>query len=134
MFGESNLRPITRWRDPKSLYSLWLLERPAFPPLTHLSAADNTKADFNESPISIPSELLDSDHIDVDNDRVQPEEHPGARRPCGEAFGTPSLSEYEESWELWDEITLRMVPRDMIFEKPIYLRHIFLFYLGHIPA
>lgn len=37
-------------------------------------------------------------------------------------------------WTLWDFVTLRMIPPFMLLEKPIDLRHICLFYLGHIPA
>lgn len=37
-------------------------------------------------------------------------------------------------WALWDFVTLRMVPPSMLHEKPIDLRHICLFYFGHIPT
>lgn len=37
-------------------------------------------------------------------------------------------------WKAWDSITLGMIPRSMLFTKPIDLRHICLFYLGHIPT
>jgi len=37
-------------------------------------------------------------------------------------------------WAAWDFITQKMIPESMIFEKPIDLRHICLFYTGHIPA
>jgi hypothetical protein len=37
-------------------------------------------------------------------------------------------------WALWDFVTLRMIPPSMLHQKPIDLRHICLFYLGHIPA
>lgn len=37
-------------------------------------------------------------------------------------------------WSAWDFITRRMIPPSMLFEKPIDLRHICLFYLGHIPT
>lgn len=137
MFAESNLRPITRWQDPESLYSLWLLERPAFafPRLIHPSVADDTMADFRESPpspLSVPPELQDATDIDVDATYIH--SHEGVTETRGGAFGTPSLSEYQEIWKLWDEITLGMIPKDMLLVKPIDLRHVCLFYLGHIPA
>ena len=37
-------------------------------------------------------------------------------------------------WAAWDFINLRMIPPSMLMEKPIDLRHICLFYQGHIPA
>ena len=37
-------------------------------------------------------------------------------------------------WAAWDFINRRMIPSSMLFEKPIDLRHICLFYQGHIPA
>jgi hypothetical protein len=49
-------------------------------------------------------------------------------------FGAPTLAEWETMWAAWDFVTLRMIPRSMLFEKPIDLRHICLFYLGHIPT
>lgn len=49
-------------------------------------------------------------------------------------FGMPSRSEWEDNWELWDHITLGMIPPSMLYERPIDLRHICLFYLGHIPT
>lgn len=37
-------------------------------------------------------------------------------------------------WAAWDFVTRQMIPPSMLFEKPIDLRHICLFYCGHIPA
>lgn len=131
MFAESHLRPITRWQDPKSLYSLWLLERPAFafPRLIHPGVKDELMADFKETPPSpLSTAVTEPLHIDdIDENLSIPE-------PRGGVFGTPSLMEYQEVWKLWDEITLGMIPQSMLLEKPIHLRHICLFYLGHIPA
>jgi hypothetical protein len=49
-------------------------------------------------------------------------------------FGSPQISEWTESWKLWDMITLQMIPESMLHKKPIDLRHRCLFYLGHIPT
>ena len=49
-------------------------------------------------------------------------------------FGAPTLQEFQEMWAAWDFITRGMIPDSMLFEKPIDLRHICLFYTGHIPA
>ncbi|EJD41459.1 hypothetical protein AURDEDRAFT_115403 [Auricularia subglabra TFB-10046 SS5] len=92
LFDAARLRPAHRWQDPRKLYSLYLLERPAF-------------------------------------------YFPLIRQPVAPAaFGLPAVGEWQEMWRVWDAITLGMIPRDMLHVKPIDLRHICLFYLGHIPA
>ncbi|KAI0087770.1 DUF323 domain-containing protein [Irpex rosettiformis] len=93
LFAKANLRPVNRWTDKESQYSLWLLERPqfSFPPLV-----EKTK---NQNP-----------------------------------FGLPSVAEWHDMWACWDFINRRLIPPPMLFEKPIDLRHICLFYQGHIPA
>ncbi|KLT38504.1 hypothetical protein CC85DRAFT_289452 [Cutaneotrichosporon oleaginosum] len=50
------------------------------------------------------------------------------------ARSLPTLREWDELWALWDHITLGMIPKEMLHQKPIDLRHICLFYLGHIPT
>lgn len=106
LFSESNLRPVQRWIDSTSRYSLWLLERPAFifPLLTSPNAC-------NSSGELVPKKIYSSS-----------------------PFGVPSPQEWENLWAAWDMITLRMIPPSMLFQKPIDLRHICLFYLGHIPT
>ncbi|KAI0683454.1 hypothetical protein BC835DRAFT_1423256 [Cytidiella melzeri] len=93
LFAQANLRPINRWTDKESQYSLWLLERPQFsyPPL-----AEQAKG-------------------------------------CT-PFGLPSIDEWQDMWAAWDYINKRLVPPSMLFQKPIDLRHICLFYQGHIPT
>ena len=49
-------------------------------------------------------------------------------------FGVPTLQEFQEMWTAWDFITRKMLPDSMLFKKPIDLRHICLFYIGHVPA
>lgn len=97
LFLEANLRPIHRWTDSASRYSLWLLERPPFlfAPLSSLTASGAEK-----------------------------------RSP----FSMPTLDEWQTMWAAWDFITQRMIPPSMLFQKPIDLRHICLFYMGHIPT
>ncbi|KAF9352300.1 hypothetical protein BGX26_009854 [Mortierella sp. AD094] len=47
----------------------------------------------------------------------------------------PSQEEWAELWKSWDLITMSMIQHpSMLLEKPIDLRHPFLFYLGHIPV
>ncbi|KAH8116694.1 DUF323 domain-containing protein [Phellopilus nigrolimitatus] len=49
-------------------------------------------------------------------------------------FCVPTLEDFRTMWKAWDTITFGMIPRSMLFTKPTDLRHIYLFYLGHIPA
>ncbi|KAJ7080553.1 hypothetical protein C8R44DRAFT_653560 [Mycena epipterygia] len=106
LFTEGGLRPIQRWTDASSRYSLWLLERPPFLfPLLSSPRACTSKGElvlkkaYSSSP-----------------------------------FGVPSPQDWENLWAAWDCITRRMIPPSMLMQKPIDLRHICLFYLGHIPT
>jgi L-histidine Nalpha-methyltransferase / hercynylcysteine S-oxide synthase len=49
-------------------------------------------------------------------------------------FGVPSIQDWDNIWRVWDCITRNMIPTSMLYQKPIDLRHICLFYLGHIPV
>ncbi|KAG6889570.1 hypothetical protein C0992_004739 [Termitomyces sp. T32_za158] len=49
-------------------------------------------------------------------------------------FNAPNIEQWRLLWSAWDCITLRMIPPSMLYQKPIDLRHICLFYLGHIPT
>lgn len=49
-------------------------------------------------------------------------------------FSVPSVQDWKNLWSAWDCITRRMIPPSMLYQKPIDLRHICLFYLGHIPT
>ncbi|KAJ7213917.1 DUF323 domain-containing protein [Mycena pura] len=111
LFSEAGLRPIQRWTDSTARYSLWLLERPqfTFPLLSSSLACDSTGALVRKTFPYSSSE-------------------PRAR------FGVPSPQEWENLWAAWDCITRRMIPPSMLMQKPIDLRHICLFYLGHIPT
>jgi L-histidine Nalpha-methyltransferase / hercynylcysteine S-oxide synthase len=95
LFTEANLRPLNRWTDADSNYSLWLLERPS----------------FNFRPLRSPASALSNT-----------------------PFGVPTLEEFQEMRAAWDFITTKMIPDSMMFESPIDLRHICLFYTGHIPT
>ncbi|KAM6493785.1 DUF323 domain containing protein [Amanita muscaria] len=106
LFSDGNVRPIHRWSDKNSRYSLWLLERPTFIfPLLKSPFSCTRKGELvRKTPISsIP-------------------------------FGIPSREDWDNVWALWDTVSLQMIPPSMLSQKPIDLRHICLFYLGHIPT
>ncbi|WVR04710.1 hypothetical protein IAU60_001721 [Kwoniella sp. DSM 27419] len=106
LFDNAHLRIVNSWKAPDSEYRLWLLERPAvlFP-----KTASNemiAKVDVKESQEDITQGYK----------------------------GVPTLQEWTDLWKFWDHITLEMIPKEMLHKKPIDLRHICLFYLGHIPT
>ncbi|KAG5644779.1 hypothetical protein DXG03_007687 [Asterophora parasitica] len=49
-------------------------------------------------------------------------------------FGVPSIEDWNQLWSAWDCVTRQMIPPSMLYQKPIDLRHICLFYFGHIPT
>lgn len=106
LFSASGLRPIQRWADSSSRYSLWLLERPAF---TFPLLSSPVACDHNGN--IIPNKLISSS-----------------------PFGVPSTQDWENLWTLWDFVTRTMIPPSMLYQRPIDLRHICLFYYGHIPT
>ncbi|KAI9723969.1 MAG: hypothetical protein M1812_000687 [Candelaria pacifica] len=46
----------------------------------------------------------------------------------------PTLADWKALWVAWDTVTLRMIPNEELFSKPIKLRNACIFYLGHIPT
>lgn len=59
---------------------------------------------------------------------------PNGLMNTGSPFSTPTRDDWKRLWACWDLITRQMIPHSMLFQKPIDLRHICLFYLGHIPT
>ena len=57
---------------------------------------------------------------------LRPEEY--AAKPV------PSLEDWEQLWKAWDTVTKWMIPKEALLSKPIELRNVCLFYLGHIPT
>ncbi|CAG8490925.1 27888_t:CDS:2 [Dentiscutata erythropus] len=55
-------------------------------------------------------------------------------RPQELKGSAPTVEEWQEIWKSWDTVSLSMIPLDKMHLKPIYLRHPFIFYLGHIPS
>ncbi|KAJ1664739.1 hypothetical protein IW140_002987 [Coemansia sp. RSA 1813] len=51
------------------------------------------------------------------------------------AFDTiPGEKEWRQLWSAWDTLALEIIPHAKLHDKPIDLRHPFIFYLGHMPA
>jgi hypothetical protein len=66
----------------------------------------------------------------------QPQQQPTpashAYTPSGSP--APSFAEWQRLWQLWDTVTLDMIPAGCHTAQPLALRHPFIFYLGHLPA
>lgn len=121
LFDYAGLRVIQRWSDKTDRYDIWLVEKPCF----HFSnsAADPTLAETTSERQA--SAKIDNGWGGSDLDEA------AQRAPL---LGLPNLDDWRTVWDAWNCVTLTMIPHDMLHEKPIDLRHICLFYLGHIPA
>ncbi|KAG6234139.1 Ergothioneine biosynthesis protein 1 [Claviceps purpurea] len=66
---------------------------------------------------------------------LQRADPPFSKAPSLYAANTlPSLSDWRALWCAWDIVTRAMLPQQELTEKPIELRHAYIFYLGHIPT
>jgi hypothetical protein len=50
------------------------------------------------------------------------------------ATTVPTLEDWRGLWAAWDTATRGMIPDDELLNKPIKLRNVCIFYLGHIPT
>ncbi|ODN79544.1 hypothetical protein L202_03501 [Cryptococcus amylolentus CBS 6039] len=111
LFTQADLRVINSWKAPSSDYHLYLLERPS---VRFIAPPTNDIAQDKMSALSM---------------------HDSVSGGCLEKVkGIPKWEEWIGLWGLWDHITLQMIPKELLHKKPIDLRHICLFYLGHIPT
>ncbi|KAI1000233.1 Ergothioneine biosynthesis protein 1 [Podosphaera aphanis] len=46
----------------------------------------------------------------------------------------PTLEDWKTLWSFWEAVTRHMILETELIQKPIELRHPFIFYLGHIPT
>ncbi|WVQ98171.1 hypothetical protein IAU59_005293 [Kwoniella sp. CBS 9459] len=132
LFDRADLRIVNTWKAPSSEYRLWLLERPLvkFDNLLVGTAKSNNSNEQSQSgesgQMSETMTLEPEAKVDVQADDA---------KAIGRTHkGVPSWEEWLDLWKFWDHITLEMIPKEMLHKKPIDLRHICLFYLGHIPT
>lgn len=131
IFDYAGLRVINRWEDDSQHYDIWLVEKPPF----HFSSTrllTGSRKDMGAG-LSVAeangmrgSWEFDSDGGAGSNSIKVPTVH------C--SWGLPPLNDWNDLWKAWNTVTLTMIPDSMLHEKPIDLRHICLFYIGHIPA
>ncbi|CAO1621803.1 unnamed protein product [Parajaminaea phylloscopi] len=133
----AGLRLVQKWTSelagPK--YDLWLVEKPVF----HFRSTRLLTGwrDQLARGLSVAEAHNDNGSHEYDADGGSSAEELGSQ-PKGHnlwgSWGMPSLEQWDASWKSWDTITLTMISRKMLHQKPIDLRHICLFYLGHIPT
>ncbi|KAF9453967.1 hypothetical protein P691DRAFT_657395 [Macrolepiota fuliginosa MF-IS2] len=104
----ASLRSVLAFPFNSGNATLHIIERPTFvfPVLSHTPG------------FQVP-------HSTTTSDECEQESLPG---------NIPMLEEWDRLWAAWDMITLQMIPREMLHQKPIDLRHKCLFYIGHIPT
>ncbi|GAA5902514.1 hypothetical protein JCM6882_002772 [Rhodosporidiobolus microsporus] len=105
LFHLSGLRLVQRWTDSSDAHSLYLVEKPRM----WFPAGKGAAARM----------------LGIEQPEEEQEEN---------AYGVPKLAEWEEMWKAWDGLMVDIIPSALRFQKPIPLRHIPLFYVGHIPA
>ncbi|KAI3478908.1 hypothetical protein L1887_59092 [Cichorium endivia] len=124
-------KPSERWSDQTDRYDIWLVEKPAFhfsnsaacPELLSSKTAPQQQQSHPDS--TVAGTIIDDGWGGSNLDEM------AQKAP---AAGLPSLADWKTVWDAWNCVTLTMIPQDKLHEKPIDLRHICLFYLGHIPA
>lgn len=143
-FDHAGLRVVQRWTSPASgaqatedgpKYDLWLVEKPPF----HFKSTrllTGWRHELSQGLTVAQAHNTNGSHeFDADGGTsaltigAQPRLH-----SLWGSWGVPSPDEWHNVWKSWDTITLTMISRKMLHEKPIDLRHICLFYIGHIPA
>ncbi|TDL20052.1 hypothetical protein BD410DRAFT_751462 [Rickenella mellea] len=104
LFSSSNLRSLFALPLPSISSTIYLLERPPFT-FPPLFRDNNTNVHANTNTTTTTN-----------------------------PFGPPTVAEWQRIWNAWDFVTLRMIPPEMLHQKPIDLRHKCLFYIGHLPT
>lgn len=120
LFDAAGLRVVQRWEDSSSRYDVWLVERPNF----HFSSSrllTGTRAEL-ESGISIQNANKAKGVNGMDSDGGMGSHGISQDTELVSNWGLPSLDEWDNMWKAWDTVTLTMIPRNMLFEKPIDLR------------
>ena len=135
----ADLNMVNYWSDSKHQYRLVLAENRPFMFERNLKQIHQLlfppKEIFDQEPINCHH--CNEGQFDltkaIENDESEPFDY--ALNKTWPIETLPSLHEWQELWKSWDVVTQHMLNhRTMLFERPIALRHPFIFYLGHIPA
>ncbi|KAI8093632.1 uncharacterized protein BX664DRAFT_295507 [Halteromyces radiatus] len=145
ILNAAELDLVEQWMDPKELYRLVLAECRPFHferdnqgTVATLFPYDSQQTDDER----LNCATCDTGASKQQVQQAQDDQQPNLPGTLVNITGTnrwpqavPSLHEWEQLWTCWDVVTRTMIDhKTMLFERPIALRHPFLFYLGHIPA
>ncbi|KAN0066219.1 hypothetical protein ACQY0O_000313 [Thecaphora frezii] len=128
LFDFAGLRVVQKWTDRSDRYDIWLVEKPRF----HFSNSRSNQANSAEGAgvDTDPNGERSAYKVDDGWGNSDVDE----RAQSAALMGLPGPKDWSDLWDAWDTVTLSMIPPKMLHQKPIDLRHICLFYLGHIPA
>lgn len=141
----AELNMVEQWMDPQHRYRLVLTEcRPFhFERDNKGTLATLFPFDHQHDAVMAQQEHLDCTTCDTGNtlEQMQQVEANSAGsliNITGSShwpLAVPSMHEWDQLWTSWDVVTQIMLDhKTMLFERPIDLRHPFIFYLGHTPA
>ncbi|KAI7866528.1 hypothetical protein BDF14DRAFT_1743578 [Spinellus fusiger] len=121
------------WVDDKNQYRLVLSECRAFTLKLHEEAV-NSLSKLNSSNESIDCTICQQDRDASYNMEIRERLQANMESKYWPS-NIPSLYEWQQLWKAWDTVVGMITHTPgMLHENPIYLRHPFIFYLGHIPA
>lgn len=130
ILSAAQLDKIKQWQSNNIEYALVLAERRPFSFMCN--QVDVLQMLYPETP---KTDVLDCQTCNNDHDVEHCENLSHVSLNHGWPKSLPSLSEWLQLWRAWDLVTRTMLDhQSMLFERPIALRHPFIFYLGHIPA
>ncbi|KAI9268693.1 hypothetical protein BY458DRAFT_475596 [Sporodiniella umbellata] len=138
ILSAAGLTMVERWTDTQDLYSLVLAESRPFQfernmvdvlktlfPSEEVNRSESVNCDYCTVYSNVSSSDLEAERFDFAQQR-------GLGWPTE---SLPTTQEWRELWSCWDLVTQHMIHHPtMLFERPIALRHPFIFYLGHIPG
>ncbi len=131
-FDGAGLRVVQKWTDESGRYDVWLVEHPGF----HFSSSrvfTGQRSDALQGWTQQETHDRRGSH-QYDSDGRSGWNGVGPLPQQCHDFGMPTTDDWARMWKAWDTVTLSMIPREMLMEKPIDLRHLCLFYLGHVVS
>ncbi|KAI8987005.1 hypothetical protein BDB01DRAFT_719898 [Pilobolus umbonatus] len=132
ILSAANLSTVEDWLDSKDLYRLVVAEIPPFSFKHNVKDVQMSLFGSNGTQEAIACDICNQKDRGWSADKLD-KVHNFSDVSFKESL--PSVREWEELWKSWDMVTQHMMDNNtMLFERPIALRHPFIFYLGHIPA
>ncbi|KAI9313300.1 hypothetical protein BX666DRAFT_766228 [Dichotomocladium elegans] len=126
MLVAAELDKVDEWEWRQGLYTMVLAEHRQCPFSSAITSVHETLFPRPQATDAIDCDTCNADYAERQDSFLGPRTWPRS---------VPSKYEWRQLWNAWDLVSKRMINHDtMLFERPIALRHPFIFYLGHIPA